>query len=333
MKALLSIAPGGPETLVLVDQAEPVAGPAQLLVEVKAVGVNFPDTLIIRDYYQYKPKRPFAPGAEFAGIVRAVGACAGPFEVCDRVVALSGWGAMAERVSVDASRCIKLPEWMPFDEAAALLMTYGTSYYALRHRAALRAGDRLLVLGAAGGIGSAAVEIAKAMGARVLAAASSREKIAFAIEAGADAALVYSAGGLDRTAQKEFSSSIRTASGGAVDVILDSVGGSYSEPALRAMEWEGRFLVVGFPAGIASLPLNLPLLKSCQIIGVFFGAYFDRNPQSVALDMQALFELHRTRQIRPRISRRFPLAAGGEAIRDLAERRALGKIIVEVNGG
>lgn len=331
MKALLSHAPGGPESLVLAEVPEPELPPGGVLIAVRAIGVNFPDSLIIEDKYQFKPARPFAPGGELSGVINAVGADVRGFAPGDRVIASTGWGAMAERVAVDATRLIPMPPAMGFDEGAAFIMTYGTSHYALRDRAKLRAGEQLLVLGAAGGVGLAAVELGKAMGARVIAAASSPEKLDLARARGADEYVLYPSGALGKDEARAFTDAIKAATGGqGADVIYDPVGGDYSEAALRAIAWEGRFLVVGFPAGIPKLPLNLTLLKSCNVMGVFWGAFVARDPAQNALYVRELLALYEAGRIRPHVSARFPLAEGGAAIRALAERRALGKIVVEV---
>jgi NADPH2:quinone reductase len=240
---------------------------------------------------------------------------------------------MAETLAVSQGRCVRMPPEMPFDEGAALLFTFGTAYYALHRRARLKPREKVLVLGAAGGVGTAAVEIGKAMGAFVIAAASSQKKVDFARDIGADAGIVYPIGELDRGAQKNFSDAIRNAAGGGIDVVFDTVGGDYTEPALRALEWEGRLLVVGFPAGIPRIPLNLPLLKGCQIVGVFWGSHTERDPAGHAVDLAELFEFYRQRKVRPRISARYPLARAGEAIQELAERRAFGKIVVQITDG
>lgn len=331
MKALLSHAPGGPETLVLEELPEPELSPGGVMIAVKAIGVNFPDSLIIEDKYQFKPARPFAPGGELAGVITAIGANVRGFAPGDRVIASTGWGAMAERVVVDAARLIPMPPSMGFDEGAAFIMTYGTSHYALRDRAKLQAGEQLLVLGAAGGVGLAAVELGKSMGARVIAAASSLEKLALARARGADEGVLYPSGALGKEESRAFTDAVKAATGGAgVDVIYDPVGGDYSEAALRAIAWEGRFLVVGFPAGIAKLPLNLTLLKSCNVMGVFWGAFVARDPAQNALYVRELMALYAEAKIRPHVSARFSLAEGGAAIRALADRRALGKIVVEI---
>jgi NADPH2:quinone reductase len=330
MKALMCTQIGGPEALVLQDVPSPEAGPGDVLISVKAVGVNYPDVLIIEDRYQFKPQRPFAPGGEVSGIVKAVGAGVKHLQPGDRVIGSTGWGGMAEEIVISSQRVRKIPDAMPFDEAAAFLMTYGTSHYALKDRGAIKAGESLLVLGAAGGVGIAAVELGKAMGARVIAAASSAEKLQFAMECGADEGLLYPAtlDESDRDATKAFSEAIKQKGGGGVDVIYDAVGGAYAEPALRAMNWEGRFLVIGFPAGIPRIPLNLTLLKSCQIVGVFWGAFTAREPARNEANIAELFALYEAGKIKPRISAHFPLAQGGGAIRHLADRKALGKVVV-----
>ena len=332
MLALLSKRPGGPESLVVEDVPEPRPGPGEILLSVEACGVNYPDLLIIADRYQYKPERPFAPGSEVSGTVAALGEGVTGFSVGDRVIGSSIWGGMAEKIVLPAGRCIGMPEAMPFDEAAAFVMTYGTSYHALKDRAALKAGETLLVLGAAGGVGLAAVELGRAMGARVVAAASSDEKLTLARARGADAGVLYGAAPSDRDAAKALSETFKAACGrvGAA-VIYDPVGGDYAEPALRAIAWEGRYLVVGFPAGIPKIPLNLPLLKACQIVGVFWGAFAEREPERNAANLYDLFALYARGAIRPTISERVPLARAGEAIAALGARKALGKIVVTMD--
>jgi NADPH2:quinone reductase len=332
MKALLSKYPGGPETLVLEDMPEPVPGPGEVRVAVRACAVNFPDLLMIQDLYQFKPPRPFAPGAEVAGLVDALGAGVDHVRVGDRVL-LSPVrsGGMAEKAVGVARNCWKIPDEMPFDEAAALLMTYGTSQHALKDRAQLRAGETLLVLGAAGGVGLAAVELGKAMGARVIAAASSPEKLALAREHGADEGIQYPAGPLDKAQARELTDRFKAACGPeGAQVIYDPVGGDYTEAALRAIAWAGRHLVVGFPAGIPKLPLNLPLLKSCQIVGVFWGDFTARYPALHAANVAALLTLYRDGRIKPAVTERFPLARGAEAIARLGGRGARGKVVVMI---
>ncbi len=332
MKAVLSKAAGGPETLVLEDTEAPSPQPGEVLIKVAACGVNYPDALIIDDKYQFKPPRPFAPGGEIAGTIEAVAADVANLQPGQRVLASVGWGGMAEKVAVAAARCVPIPQSMPFDEAAAFLMTYGTSYHALKDRAHLRPGEVLLVLGAAGGVGSAAVEIGKAMGARVIAAASSLEKVEMAKSWGADEGLVYPTGPFDKEGQKALAELFKSACGkDGADVIYDSIGGDYAEAAMRAIAWEGRFLVIGFPAGIPRVPLNLPLLKVFQIVGVFWGAFARRDPEANARNTAELLALYQQGAIKPRVSKRFPLAQAGEAIAWLAGRRAVGKVVVTMN--
>lgn len=331
MRAVLSTAPGGPETLVVEEVLDPTPGKGEVVIEVKAIGVNFPDTLIIEDRYQFKPTRPFSPGGEVAGLVEAIGEGVTGVRKGDRVIAVPGWGGMVERLAVPAAGVMKIPDGMDFQTAAALTMTYGTSYYALKDRANLQPGERLLVLGAAGGVGVAAVELGKAMGAEVTAAASTHDKVQFALEAGADNGLIYPSGKMDRGAQKELSGELKLASGrDGPDVVYDAVGGDYCEPALRAMDWNGRYLVVGFPAGIPALPLNLTLLKSVSVIGVFWGAAVMRDPAAHAANMEDLFRFWSEGKIRPRISRTFPLERAHEAIQALGDRSVMGKVVVTV---
>jgi NADPH2:quinone reductase len=331
MKAVLSIAAGGPETLRLAEIPEPTPAPGEVLLDVRACGVNFPDSLIIADKYQFRPERPFAPGSEVAGVVAALGEGVTGLSVGDRVIGATMWGGMAERVTLPAGKCTAMPDAMPFDEAACFLFTYGTSYHALKDRGDLKAGETLLVLGAAGGVGIAAVEIGKARGARVIAAASSQEKVAFALAHGADAGVVYPVGEIDREGSRALAKTFKDACGkDGANVIYDAVGGSYAEPALRAIAWEGRYLVVGFPAGIPRIPLNLPLLKSCQIVGVFWAGFGDINPAGNAANNRELLDLYTRGAVRPRISSRFPMERAGEAIASLEQRKAIGKVVVVV---
>ena len=308
---------------------DPTPKAGEVVIEVKAVGINYPDTLIIEDRYQFKPERPFSPGGEVAGVVDAVGEGVKGVFKGDRVIAVPGWGGLVERLAVPASSLIPMPDGMSFEEAAALTMTYGTSYYALKDRANLQPGETLLVLGAAGGVGAAAVELGKAMGARVVAAASTNDKVEFALELGADNGLIYPSGAMDKVAQKSLSGELKLATGrDGADVVFDGVGGDYAEPALRAMDWNGRYLVVGFPAGIPSLPLNLTLLKSVSVIGVFWGAAVARDPKAHAANMAELMQLWRDGKIKPRVSRTYPLEDAHDAIKALGDRTAMGKIVV-----
>ena len=329
MKALLSHEVGGPETLRLTDVPEPMPDHGELLVRVRACAINFPDVLIIEDKYQTKPSRPFAPGGEIAGEVIAAGDGVSGWSVGDRLIAALGFGGLKQQVIVPVKRAFALPPERSFEEGATLLMTYATAIHALADRGKLQAGQTLLVLGAGGGVGIAAVEIGKALGARVIASASSQEKADWALDAGADAALVYPAGPFDRDGQKALAALFKEAVGpNGADVILDPVGGAYTEAALRSIAWEGRFLVVGFPAGIAKLPLNLALLKSCDVCGVFWGGYFARDPQGNAEHVEQLFRWWAEGRIAPKISATYPLERAAEAIAALRDRKAVGKLVV-----
>ncbi len=333
MKALRSHAVGGPETLTLDEVESPVPGAGQVRVTVKACAINFPDTLIIRDMYQFKPPRPFAPGGELSGVVDALGEGVTGYKVGDRVIAMMGNGGLAEQIVVDAAKLFPLPEGVSFEVGASLLMTYGTNMHGLLDRGHLKAGDVLLVLGAAGGVGLSAIELGKAYGAKVVAAVSSEEKAAVAREHGADEVVIYGRPPFDRDQSKALAEQFKAACGpNGANVIYDIVGGDYSEPAIRSIAWEGRFLVVGFPAGIAKLPLNLTLLKSCDVCGVFWGAFAAREPMANAAHIASLFELLKAGKINPRVSATLPLERGGEAIALLQDRKAIGKVVVTMNG-
>ena len=333
MRALLSREPGGPETLRLEEVPDPEPGPGELLVRVRAAAINYPDVLIIEDRYQLKPPRPFAPGGEVAGEVEAVGNGVEGWSAGDRVIAVTGFGGLAGKIAVPARSAYRLPEERSFEEGAALLLTYATSIHALLDRGKLRAGQTLLVLGAAGGVGLAAVELGEAFEARVIAAVSSEEKAEAARRAGADEAIIYPPGPFDRDGQKALSELFKDAVGPAgADVIFDPVGGDYTEAALRSIGWEGRFLVVGFPAGIAKLPLNLTLLKSCDVCGVFWGAFAARDPKRNADHVETLFRLWRQGMVAPKISATYPLERAGEAIAAIGERRVIGKLVVTLDG-
>ena len=332
MRALLSHAPGGPETLRIEDIPDPAPGPGELLVRVRACSINYPDALIIEDKYQLKPPRPFAPGSEIAGEVEAVGEGVEGWSAGDRLIAAIGYGGLVEKVVIVAKSAVRLLPERSFAEGSALLLTYATAIHALVDRGRLEADQTLLVLGAAGGVGIAAVEIGKALGARVIAAASSAEKAEAAGAAGADLALVYPPGPFDRDGQKALAGLFKDAVGPAgADVILDPVGGDYAEAALRSIGWEGRYLVVGFPAGIPKLPLNLTLLKSCDVCGVFWGAFVARDPQRNAAHVEQLFHWWAEGKIGPKISATYPLDRAGEAIAALRDRRAIGKLVVTLD--
>jgi NADPH:quinone reductase-like Zn-dependent oxidoreductase len=332
MRALLSDAPGGPDTLRLAELPDPVPGPGELLVRVRAAAVNYPDVLIIEDKYQFKPPRPFAPGGEIAGEVEAVGEGVTGWSIGDRLIAVPGWGGLTEKIAIDAKSAFRLPKHRSFTGGAALLLTYATSIHALYDRGDLKAGETLLVLGAAGGVGLAAVELGKARGARVIAAVSSDDKAQAANDVGADATIVYPRGPFDKDGSKALAGQFKDAVGpGGADVIYDPVGGDYAEAALRSIAWEGRYLVVGFPAGIPKLPLNLTLLKSCDVRGVFWGAFAARDPKANAAHVEALFSLWDEGRINPRVSATYPLDRGGEAIAALAARSVIGKVVVTLD--
>ncbi|MFS0772341.1 NADPH:quinone oxidoreductase family protein [Sphingomonas sp. 1P08PE] len=331
MRALLSRAPGGPETLELAEAPDPAPAAGQVVVAVRACAINYPDVLIIEDKYQFKPPRPFAPGGEIAGTIAALGEGVTGWQVGDRVIGMIGHGGLAERVVVPVASLYRLPEGRSFAEGASLILTYATTIHALLDRGRLQAGQRLLVLGAAGGVGLAAIELGKAYGAHVVAAVSSDEKAAAAVQAGADETIVYPRAPFDRDQSKALADRFKAAGGKAgFDVIYDPVGGDYAEPALRSIGWEGRYLVVGFPAGIPKLPLNLTLLKSCDVCGVFWGAFAARDPRANAAHVETLFRLWEEGRIGPRVTQTFPLERGGEAIATMAARGAIGKLVVEV---
>ncbi|MCP5431697.1 MAG: NADPH:quinone oxidoreductase family protein [Alphaproteobacteria bacterium] len=330
MKAVLCKAFGPPESLVLEELPSPSPGKGQIVVTVKACSANFPDALIIQDKYQFKPKLPFSPGAEIGGIVKAVGEGVTAFKGGERILASIGWGGFAEEVAIDADRAYPIPDKMSYEEGSAFLMAYGTSYHALKDRAVLKPGESLLVMGAAGGVGLTAVELGAAMGAKVVAAASSEQKVEVAKSHGATAGLVYPSGEMSRDEQKAFSDAIKAATGGqGADVIYDPVGGAYAEPAFRAIAWKGRYLVIGFAAGdIPRLPLNLPLLKGASVVGVFWGQFAALEAEANRTNVKELLALYEKGAIKPHISARYPLAKAGQAIRDLMDRKATGKIVV-----
>lgn len=333
MKALLSKASGGPDTLSLEELPDPQVGKGQVLVAVQACAINYPDVLIIEDRYQFKPPRPFAPGGEIAGVVEAVGEGVTDWAPGDRVIAVPGHGGLVEKLVLSPAQLYRLPEGRSFEDGAALLLTYATTIHALLDRGRLKAGQTLLVLGAAGGVGLAAIELGKAYGATVVAAVSSEEKAEAARAAGADATLVYPRWPLDKEASKALAEAFKAAVGPkGADVIYDPVGGDYAEPALRAIGWEGRYLVVGFPAGIPKLPLNLTLLKSCDVCGVFWGAFAARDPQANRAHVDTLFRLWSDGKIAPRVTEVFPFAEGGAAIAKMAARAVIGKVVVRVAG-
>ncbi|MFV3329587.1 NADPH:quinone oxidoreductase family protein [Pseudomonas sp. NY15437] len=324
MKAVLCKAFGPAESLVLEDIASPEPKKNEVLLQVHAAGVNFPDTLIIEGKYQFKPPFPFSPGGEAAGVVGAVGEKVSHVKPGDRVMALTGWGSFAEEVAVPGYNVMPIPDGMDFPSAAAFGMTYGTSMHALKQRANLQPGETLLVLGASGGVGLAAVEIGKAMGAKVIAAASSEAKLEVARAAGADVLINYSEGSL-KDKLKEITG------GQGVDVIYDPVGGDLFEEAFRSIAWNGRMLVVGFASGtIPALPANLTLLKGASLVGVFWGSFAQRQPQDNAANFQQLFAWFAEGKIKPLVSQTYPLEKAADAINHLGQRKAVGKVVVTV---
>ncbi|MCW6535880.1 NADPH:quinone oxidoreductase family protein [Sphingomonas lycopersici] len=331
MRALLSTAIGGPETLTIGELPEPTPKPGEVVVAVKACAVNYPDVLVIEDKYQFKPPRPFAPGGEASGVVVSVGEGVSAFKPGDRVMGNSGMGAMAERVAFREAALYPLPAERSFEEGASMLLTYGTTIHALVDRGHIKAGDSLLVLGAAGGVGLAAVELGKALGARVVGAVSSEEKAQAVRDAGADDVLIYGRGPFSKEESKALADAFKAKAGpDGFNLVYDAVGGDYAEPALRSIAWEGRYLVIGFPAGIPRLPLNLTLLKSCDVCGVFWGAFAARDPQANRANIARLFELWAAGKIAPKVTGVFPLEQGGEAIARLGRRDAIGKLVVRV---
>jgi NADPH2:quinone reductase len=322
MKALLCKTFGPPESLVLDDLPSPEPGPGEAVVAVKAAGVNFPDVLIIQDKYQVKPPLPFSPGSEMAGIVKSVGAGVTQVKPGDAVMAMTTYGAFAEEVKIDARRLLPIPSGMDFVTAAAFVLAYATSDHALRDRGGLQRGETLLVLGASGGVGIAAIEIGRALGARVIACASTDDKLAVCREHGADATINYATEDL-----RDRIKALTDAKG--PDVIYDPVGGPYTEPALRSIAWRGRLLVVGFAAGeIPKIPLNLTLLKGCAIVGVFWGDFVRREPEHFARQMQQLHDWFAAGRLKPHVTRTFPLARAAEALQLMAARQVKGKVVV-----
>ncbi|MFG5779824.1 NADPH:quinone oxidoreductase family protein [Comamonas sp. J-3] len=322
MKALLCQQFGPPELLQVEEL--PALQPAahEVVVDVKAAGINYPDTLIIENRYQIKAPLPFSPGGEFAGVVQSVGADVSGISAGQAVIGFVGWGAFAEQICVQPPALFPMPAALPFEVAGSFLMTYGTAYHALRDRAALAEGETVLVLGAAGGLGIASIELAKALGARVIAAASSPEKLAVCRAHGADETIDYE--------REDLRERLKALTGGrGVDVVCDAVGGRYSEPALRSTAWRGRFLVLGFAGGeIPRIALNLPLLKGCAIVGVFWGDYLSRERANVEADITALAALYQAGRIRPLISQRFSLADTPAALQAMRQRQAIGKGVV-----
>ncbi len=324
MKALVCVEHGPPEKLVVKDLPIPEPGPGEVRIAMKAAGVNFPDVLIIQNLYQFKPPLPFSPGGEAAGIVDAVGEGVTRYKPGDKVIAMIGNGAFQEYFLANEARVLPMVGDMPFDVAAGFTMTYGTSHHALKQRAQLKPGETMLVLGAAGGVGLTAVELGKVMGARVIAAASSEDKLELCRSYGADATINY-----DREDLKQRVKELTDGKG--VDVVYDPVGDRYAEPAFRSIAWNGRYLVIGFAAGeIPKLPLNLPLIKGASIVGVFWGAFTAQEPKLHAENMQEVMRWYAEGKLKPHVSAHLPLERGAEAIRMLMDRKAKGKVILTV---
>ena len=322
MKAVLCKELGPPEKLVVEQVPSLRAGKSQVVVSVKAAGVNFPDILIIQGKYQFKPEPPFSPGGEVAGVIKEIGDGVMRLKPGDRVIAASTYGGFAEEMLADADKVIAMPDAMEFVPASAFVLTYGTSYHGLKDRAQLKAGETLLVLGASGGVGLAAIQLGKAMGAKVIAAASSDAKLHVCRENGADELINY--------ASEDLRARVKAITAGrGVDVVYDPVGGPYSEPALRDMAWKGRFLVVGFAAGdIPKVPLNLPLLKGCSIVGVFWGAFTRTEPENNRRNNEELMQLYLAGKIKPHIHATYPLERAAEALNEVLNKRVSGKVVL-----
>jgi NADPH2:quinone reductase len=324
LKALLCRQFGPPESLVLEDLPSPHPGAGEVVISIKAASVNFPDVLIIQNKYQFKPPLPFSPGSELAGVVKEIGPGVTNVKPGDKVIAFTAFGAFAEEVKTEALRLLPLPEGMSYEEGASFILTYGTTDHALRDRAQMKAGETLLVLGAAGGVGVAAIEIGKALGARVIACASSDEKLAVCRQHGADDCINY--------ATEDLRERIKALAGGkGVDVIYDAVGGPYSEPAFRSIAWRGRHLVIGFAAGdIPKLPLNLALLKGASMVGVFWGDFTRREPKLFGESARQLAKWYAEGKLKPHVSATFPLEKAAEAMSLLASRQAKGKVVIRI---
>lgn len=322
MKAVISRVVGGPETLTIEEIAEPVAGPGEVVVSVRACALNFFDTLITADRYQFKPERPFSPGGEIAGVVSSLGAGVEGVAPGDRVIAYLKWGGAREKVTVAARDLIAMPDGLDFTTASALTVTYGTAVHGLADRGAVKPGETVAVLGASGGAGQAAVEIAKLLGARVIACASGAEKLAFCRAIGADEVIDYEA--------EDLKTRLRELSGGrGVDVVYDAVGDRFTEPAVRALAWRGRLLVVGFAAGdIPRVPLNLLLLKGCDLRGVFWGDHLVREPEAFAEEMRRIMGWVVEGRLKPHVQATYRLEETPAAIAEIAARRVRGKLVV-----
>ena len=329
MKAFLCKEFGPVDSHTVEEIEDPVAGPGQVVVDIKATGISFPDVLIVQGLYQFKPPFPFSPGSEISGVVSSVGEGVTMHKVGDRVMGSIGSGGLREKGVYLEQQLMPLPESMDFNTAAGFPLNYGTTYHAFKQRGELKEGQSVLVLGAGGGLGISAIHIAKAMGARVIAAASSQEKIDLCKKEGADEGIIYERD-MDRDLQKKFSDEIKELTGGGVDMIYDLVGGDYAEPALRAIARHGKYLVIGFTAGIPKMPLNLTLLKECQIVGVFWGQFAAIDHAENAQNFKELFELHAEGKIKPFVTETYSLEESAKAIKTLEDRKVLGKVVVNM---
>ncbi len=329
MKAFLCKEFGPVDSHTVEEIEDPAAGPGQVVVNIKATGISFPDVLIVQGLYQFKPPFPFSPGSEISGVVSSVGEGVTMHKVGDRVMGSIGSGGLREKGVYLEQQLMPLPESMDFNTAAGFPLNYGTTYHAFKQRGELKEGQSVLVLGAGGGLGITAIHIAKAMGARVIAAASSQEKIDLCIKEGADEGIIYERD-MDRDLQKKFSDEIKELTGGGVDMIYDLVGGDYAEPALRAIARHGKYLVIGFTAGIPKMPLNLTLLKECQIVGVFWGQFAAIDHSENAQNFKELFELHAEGKIKPFVTETYSLEESAKAIKTLEDRKVLGKVVVNM---
>ena len=329
MKAFVCKEFGPIESHGIEEVPDPVAGDGQVVVDIKATGISFPDVLIVQGLYQFKPPFPLSPGGEISGVVSAVGNGVTRFKEGDRVMGNVGSGGLVEKGAYFEQQLMPLPETMDFKVAAGFSLNYGTTIHGLKQRGELKAGETILILGAGGGLGITAIHVAKAMGAKVLAGVSSQEKLDLCKKEGADEGIIYPRE-MDRDAQKELSNQIKEMSDGGVDVIYDIVGGDYAEPSLRAIKRHGRYLVIGFTAGIPKMPLNLTLLKECQIIGVFWGQFAGLDRDINRENFEELFQMHADGKIKPFVSETYPLDKAGEAIKSLEDRKVLGKVVVSM---
>ena len=329
MKAFLCKEFGPVDSHQVEEIDEPIAGPGQVVVDIKATGISFPDVLIVQGLYQFKPPFPFSPGSEISGVVSSVGEGVTMHKEGDRVMGSIGSGGLREQGVYLEQQLMPLPETMDFNTAAGFPLNYGTTYHAFKQRGELKAGQSVLVLGAGGGLGITAIHIAKAMGAKVIAAASSQEKIDLCIKEGADEGIIYERE-MDRDLQKKFSDQIKEVTGGGVDMIYDLVGGDYAEPALRAIARHGKYLVIGFTAGIPKMPLNLTLLKECQIVGVFWGQFAGVEYAENQQNFKELFDLHAEGKIKPFVTETYSLDESATAIKTLEDRKVLGKVVVSM---